>query len=710
MPPALFIKSTVVFISFLLLAQSGSSSDVPVAMTIYVAKIDVESQDGSKEQPFDSLEKARDYLREIRSSRSGNVMPAGPIVICLREGEYSRRAPFRLDGGDGGTKENPVVYRAFEGESVSLSGGVTILPELLEPVSEASILNRLPAEVRSQVRKLDFKKAGVDFTDFGGFRYWQKGGLTYPPPRGAIWIDDEKLEPSRFPKRHGGPDGGGFVFTGKVRHTGSIPRHSVVKDPVGGIFEYTDDEVGTWENHRNIWLYGYLKETYADGLLRIKTIDRDARTIEVEQASWYGIGEGGRYTYLNVLEQLSLPGEYYTDEEKGIVYLIPPKDLGEKGAIEISISSEPLIEIDGADYVTVSSINCKLTRGDAIRLKDAGHVTIENLEIKNIEGNGIIMPELGDGNNAIQRVEFKNLGGRAFSIGGGDLKTQRAGNSVVSDCRVSNFGLERSGKSILGGVGNLVRHCEFSECREGAIAIKGNANVVEYSKFRLLNTEGSDAGAIYMGRNPSETGIKIQNNFFQDIGNALEGTGIQGVYVDDRSGFVEVRDNIFHRVGSGRQAAAFKANGGYYNLFENNIVVAGRAAFMQVHNTTPEQWRNWYTEKSTVDRLAKVDFPNPKSPWALRYPVAFAAASSMKQPDSKTNVLKNNIVIRGDLLDGIVKGRYAEPGVTKEGNLVIEDDPGFENIESGNFRIPEAVMKAKFPTFKWIDFDRIGVR
>ncbi|MDF1812271.1 MAG: right-handed parallel beta-helix repeat-containing protein [Verrucomicrobiales bacterium] len=611
---------------------------------------------------------------------------------------------------DGGTKQQPVIYRAFEDESVSLSGGVTILPGVLDPVTEASILDRLSPEVRALVRKLDLTKAGVNFADFGGFRYWQKGGLTYPPPRGAIWIDDQKLEPSRFPKRHGGPNGDGFVLTGKVRHTGSIPRHSVVKAPVGGVFEYTDTEVGTWADHSNVWLYGYMKESYADGLLRIKRVDSNEKTIEVEQASWYGIGEGGRYTYLNVLEQLSLPGEFYTDDEKGIVYLIPPKDFDEKHDIEISISSEPLIEIDAADHITISGIDCKLTRGDAIQVKAASYVVIENLEIKNIEGNGIAMSEHGEESNTIRRVNFRNLGGRAFSIGGGDLKTQRSGNSIVSDCRVSNFGLERSGKSVLGSVGNTVRHCEFSGCSEGAIAIRGNENVVEYSKFRLLNTEGSDAGAIYMGRNPSETGIKIRNNFFQDIGNALEGTGIQGVYVDDRSGFVEVRGNIFHRVGSGRQAAAFKANGGYHNLFENNIVVDSRAAFIQVHNATPKQWRNWYREKNIVARLAKVDFPNPNSPWARRYPVAFDVARSMKQPDANTNVMKNNIVITGDLIDGIVKGRYADPGPTKEGNQVITDDPGFEDLDSGNFRIPAALMKMKFPDFKWIDFNRIGVR
>ncbi|MCG8599475.1 MAG: right-handed parallel beta-helix repeat-containing protein, partial [Verrucomicrobiales bacterium] len=670
-------------------ASSANRSARSTALTLYVdQQSEGKTLDGSKDAPFDSIESARNHLRKLRATEAENPLPEGDIVICLRGGDYRRMTPFQLNSEDGGSSDRKIIYRRFGEETVTLSGGVTVSAASLEKVTDEAILNRLPLEVRDSVRKLDFRKIGVEFSEFGDFVYWQKGGLTSKTaPRGAIWIDHQKLEPARYPKRNEGPAGDGFVLTGKVQHTGSIPRYSVEKDPVGGVFSYSDNEVATWADHTGVWLYGYMKETYADGLLRVKSVDRKAGTIAVEQPSWYGIGEGGRYTYLNVLEQLTLPGEFYTDAENGVAYLIPPADFSENSTIELSLCTEPLIEIDGADHVVISGINCKLTRNDAIVVKNASHVAIENLNITNIEGNGIRMPTTGERYNAITRVDFENLGGYAFQIGGGNRLTQQFGHSEVSDCRVNNFGLTRAGKSLLRGVGNTVRHCEFSNCDEGAIAISGNEHVIEYNAFTFLNKEGSDAGAIYMGRNPSETGIKILGNYFQDIGNHLDKvTGIQGVYVDDRSGFVEIRGNIFNRVGSGRHAAAFKANGGGHNLFANNIVVDGVAAFIQVHNTTPEEWRKWYEEKMISDRLGAVDFPNSDSPWARRYPVAFAAARDKIQPAPSTNILENNIIIRGKLVDGIVKGRYADPLPTKKNNHLIDFNPGFENPAEGNFQ------------------------
>lgn len=709
---------TPLLLGLLFLYLPAAGADRPArapALTLFVDQNfdGRDPRDGSKEAPFASIESARDHLRKLRETEAEAPLPDGDLVICLRGGDYRRMTPIKLTSEDGGSPDRKIIYRAYHEETVSLSGGVTVAANSLEKVTDEAILNRLPPDLRDSVRKLDFRKIGVEFSEFGDFVYWQKGGLTSKTaPRGAIWIDDQKLEPARYPKREGGPAGDGFVLTGKVQHTGSIPRHGVEKDPAGGIFSYTDKEVATWADHNGVWLYGYMKETYADGLLRIKSVDRKTGTIAVEQPSWYGIGEGGRYTYLNVLEHLSLPGEFYTDAESGIVYLLPPEGFSEDSStIELSLGAEPLIEIDGADHVVISGINCKLTRNDAIIVSNASHVAIENLAINNIEGNGIRMPTAGERYNEITRVTFENLGGYAFQIGGGNRLTQQFGHSVVSDCRVTNFGLTRAGKSLLGGVGNRVRHCEFSHCAEGAIAVNGNENIIEHSAFTFLNTEGSDAGAIYMGRNPSETGIKILNNYFQDIGNHLDNvTGIQGVYVDDRSGFVEIRGNIFNRVGSGRHAAAFKANGGGHNLFANNVVVDGVAAFIQVHDTTAEEWREWHEGKMISDRLAAVDFPNPDSPWARRYPVAFAAARDKVQPDPSTNILEGNIIIRGKLVDGIVGGRYADPLPAKKNNHLIDYDPGFENLAEGNFQIPEAVMQLEFPDFDWIDFQNIGVR
>ena len=250
----------------------------------------------------------------------------------------------------------------------------------------------------------------------------------------------------------------------------------------------------------------------------------------------------------------------------------------------------------------------------------------------------------------------------------------------------------------------------FPGSKAGALAIAGNELTVAWSVFKKLNQAGSDAGAVYNGRNPSETGIRIHHNYFQDIGHKEKsGTGNQGVYVDDRSSYVEVDHNVFNRVGSGTHAAAFKVNGGKHNRFHNNLVIDGKAAYIQVHKTDQDEWAKWFASKPIADKLAKVDSANPESPWARRYPLAYKIAKDSILSETTSNILENNVVIRGELVTGIIGGRYGDPLPTKSNDHVVDYNPGFRDLENDDLRIPARVLELEFPGFEWIDVSKMGI-
>ena len=183
---------------------------------------------------------------------------------------------------------------------------------------------------------------------------------------------------------------------------------------------------------------------------------------------------------------------------------------------------------------------------------------------------------------------------------------------------------------------------------------------------------------------------------------------MQGVYVDDRSGFVRVHGNLFFEVGSGVHAAAFKVNGGKHNVFENNIVVGRRAAYIQVHSD--DAWTAWYADPATVDKLDRVGYGDPESEWARRYPVANAMVGSSPQEPRGTNVLRHNIVLGDELVAGIVEGRYADPEPLEENNWLLDEDPGFADLASGDLALDRATVESRFPGFEWIDTEAIGPR
>jgi len=90
------------------------------AKQFYVAPNGDDANDGSKEKPFATLEKAKDTVRQLKKE-SG--LPSGGIIVWMREGTYPLAKTFTLGSEDSGVPGSPVVYRAYPGEKVTLTGG-----------------------------------------------------------------------------------------------------------------------------------------------------------------------------------------------------------------------------------------------------------------------------------------------------------------------------------------------------------------------------------------------------------------------------------------------------------------------------------------------------------------------------------------------------------------------------------------------------------
>jgi len=99
---------------------------------------------GTLEDPFPTLQAARDALRKARKKAP---LPRGGARIFLRGGIYRLDRPLVLTPRDGGRRDAPVIYAAFPGETPVLTGGV--------PITGWKRLDRppavLPAEARGKV-------------------------------------------------------------------------------------------------------------------------------------------------------------------------------------------------------------------------------------------------------------------------------------------------------------------------------------------------------------------------------------------------------------------------------------------------------------------------------------------------------------------------------------------------------------------------------
>jgi hypothetical protein len=66
----------------------------------------------------------------------------------------------------------------------------------------------------------------------------------------------------------------------------------------------------------------------------------------------YGILQGQRYFYFNVLEELDVAGEYYLDRANGMLYFWPPSAVGPNARTFVSVFGYDMINIQTATNIT----------------------------------------------------------------------------------------------------------------------------------------------------------------------------------------------------------------------------------------------------------------------------------------------------------------------------------------------------------------------
>ena len=96
------------------------TADDGIQAVFYVSPDGDDSADGSEGAPFATLERARDAVRAINGSMTGD------IVVRLRGGDYRITKPVDFDTRDSGTGGFTVRYEACEGESPVINGAVKV--------------------------------------------------------------------------------------------------------------------------------------------------------------------------------------------------------------------------------------------------------------------------------------------------------------------------------------------------------------------------------------------------------------------------------------------------------------------------------------------------------------------------------------------------------------------------------------------------------
>ncbi len=538
---------------------------------LYVAPDGSDENDGSKDAPFATIEKARDTVRGMdKTGKTG-------ITVAVKAGEY-RVSSLEFTAEDSGTEECPVAYRAYGDGEVILNGGITIKPDSFTKVTDEAMLARLSGDAKQAVVCADLKEYGLTADDWG--KLYAIGSYNTAAKYDGDWtgdlycelfINDKRQVLARYPDT-------GYLYTEKVLETGlgresdgaltAVENWDEIRNPASDVYEIGKDladRIASWKTLDDVWMFGFWKYDWADASSPIGDFDAEKRILSPKFVSTYGTKVDAPYYFYNVFEELTAPGEWYLDRENGIVYVYPDGGIT-TATVDLSITLKPIIQVENADHITFDGFTIKGTRGDAIIISGSGN-TVENCLIKNIAGNAIVVNGY---DNLVYANEITRTGKGGISLNGGDSETLTPGNNKADNNYIHDWSeiyQTYQAACSIGGVGNICSHNEMHDSPHEAITYGGNNHIIEYNDIHDVCLLSDDAGAIYAGRRWDFYGNVIRYNAVYNVG--ADGHRPCGIYMDDALSGQIIYGNLLVNVPS----IALHLGGGRDLTVTGNIIV-----------------------------------------------------------------------------------------------------------------------------------------
>jgi hypothetical protein len=591
-------SSTIICTAAALFALSLPAAELDPPLKFYVSPSGSDTNPGSAQQPFRTVERARDAIREAR--RTGRL-PASGVEVRMASGEYRLSQPFQLAASDSGTALGPIIYCADGPELPRFTGGVRLRQQKI--LEHGPTLARLPESARGRIQEFDLATAGVTNVspfELGGFSSG-RGFRTHPATE--LYVNDEPMILARWPNE-------GFVKTGPVSGPLTLQAWDRRPGTPEGRFKFLGDSPSRWVDEPEAWLYGYWFWDWADSYEKIERIDLEHREI-VLATPWhrYGYREDQRYYAVNLLSELDAPGEWYLDRERNRVLLYPKTNL-DGARVELSVAPFPLFELDEVSHVRFQRLVWECGAADGVHIRGGTSVHLEGCTIRKLAGNGIEIR--GGQRHAVRSCDIHTLGRGGVVMAGGDRKTLSPGGHLVENCHIHH--LSRIDHTYtpgiwLDGVGNRIRQNLIHHVASSAMRIEGNDHLIEFNEAHSVVLESDDQGAVDMFGNPTYRGNVFRFNYWHHLGDwdrRSESSHSQraGIRLDDAICGVTVHGNIFQRCSTGRtHFGGVQIHGGKENVIEGNLFVDTGAAV----SFTPwgeQRWRDFVAQaldESSID-------------------------------------------------------------------------------------------------------------
>lgn len=672
------------------------------AVEIHVSPRGDDAAHGTRQRPLRTLHAA---VAQLKSRRPGHAASVGS-TIYLHGGTYQVEMPVVLDPWVCPDSVTPLEIRPLDDATVIVSGGQHLPPEAFAPIDSAQAPQELADAALQHGIVCDLRSHGI--TDYGTIKYLGTYNMTLPAPM-ELFFNGEPMVLARYPND-------GWL---------------VVEQPApdNNSFAYSDPRVSMWHAAEQVWLFGYWAYHWGDELVRVDQIDRTQQRIFLQPLNgprFFPLTEGQKYYAVNILHELDSPGEWFLDREGGKLYFWPPAPM-EDAEIVVSMLESPFLVMKNVNRVSVRGIDFAYARGSGIQIVGGEGNRIQGCTLRNLGNVGIVFGEgtfarsdpwegaarevvgqlkvrqYDDTNwnrhagvsNGVQHCRIFNTGEGGIILGGGDRVTLTPGGNYVRDCDIHDF--NRRGKTykpgvLIDGVGNIVEHNHIHHAPHAGIMFLGNDHLIQLNELDHLCRETGDVGVIYTGRDFTQRGTRIRQNYIHDIA-GFGGPGAFGIYLDDTASGIEVVGNVIFQAEAG-----VLVGGGRENVIRDNLIVQ---CAQSIQYDSRGYDREWYASATVYPQgimfRRLVAAPLQSAVWRARYPELYAMLHDEDPFEPRNSVIDRNVIILSP------EPQVSEPvrRLSYVGrNPVLQSRTGTERLNQGEIKLQEnQELHTIFPSF-----------